>query len=337
MEQRQIGDATEIWEGSGKYWITENYPTNFHTFFRRKMLVPEDTIENYRRCDNSEMSQLSLAARRWQEPPQAFINMWNTRLKRCKGNIGESGYDNTSGYFMLNGIIDLTYEDARRIYACPQVSVDTPNTGIYSGYYETMGSLSPRLSVGGGSASTGGMTKQIAVGPRTNFPDETWLNITPDFNKSCMGNTKMEVAVLHGVAGAGCFDGCKSLHTIWVDAIGEEDPGLGGLSALRELYVGSSSALALKGNLDIRSAANISLATMQRAVNKQFVQGGDTITIMVHDDVFAKLRGDTTNEAAAALSPDELAEWVAVKEKSEQVGVLFTAVITLPSGPSLLE
>lgn len=33
------------------------------------------------------------------------------------------------------------------------------------------------------------------------------------------------------------------------------------------------------------------------------------ITITVHADVYAKLTGDTTNAAASALSPEELAQW----------------------------
>lgn len=31
--------------------------------------------------------------------------------------------------------------------------------------------------------------------------------------------------------------------------------------------------------------------------------------IKVHPDIYAKLTGDITNEVAAALSPEELAQW----------------------------
>ncbi len=41
-------------------------------------------------------------------------------------------------------------------------------------------------------------------------------------------------------------------------------------------------------------------------------QGSNPITVTVHADVFAKLTGDTTNEAAAALTDDEKTAWAAV-------------------------
>ena len=34
-----------------------------------------------------------------------------------------------------------------------------------------------------------------------------------------------------------------------------------------------------------------------------------SITVTVHPDVYAKLTGDTTNAAAAALTAEELAQW----------------------------
>ena len=50
---------------------------------------------------------------------------------------------------------------------------------------------------------------------------------------------------------------------------------------------------------------------MQYLVNKAY-NGTKAITITVHPDVYAKLTGDTTNAAAAALTADELAQWQAI-------------------------
>ena len=50
------------------------------------------------------------------------------------------------------------------------------------------------------------------------------------------------------------------------------------------------------------------------------------ITITVHPDVYAKLTGDTTNEAAAALTPEELAAWQQVLADAVDRNISFATV-----------
>ncbi len=49
-------------------------------------------------------------------------------------------------------------------------------------------------------------------------------------------------------------------------------------------------------------------------------------TITVHGDVYAKLTGDTTNAAAAALSPEELAQWQQVLTDAVAKNISFATV-----------
>ena len=49
----------------------------------------------------------------------------------------------------------------------------------------------------------------------------------------------------------------------------------------------------------------------------------DAYTITVHADVYAKLTGDTTNEAAAALTAEELAQWQALLTKAAGKHITF--------------
>lgn len=63
----------------------------------------------------------------------------------------------------------------------------------------------------------------------------------------------------------------------------------------------------LKYNFSIASLKIISLASMQYMVNNSTATS--PITVTVHPDVYAKLTGDTTNAAAAALTAEELAQW----------------------------
>lgn len=63
----------------------------------------------------------------------------------------------------------------------------------------------------------------------------------------------------------------------------------------------------LCNNFGISFLKSISLASMQYMVNNSTATS--PITVTVHPDVYAKLTGDTTNAAAAALTSDELAQW----------------------------
>lgn len=63
----------------------------------------------------------------------------------------------------------------------------------------------------------------------------------------------------------------------------------------------------LSKNFNISSLESISLASMQYMINNS--HAASSITVTVHPDVYAKLTGDTTNAAAAALTAEELAQW----------------------------
>lgn len=47
-------------------------------------------------------------------------------------------------------------------------------------------------------------------------------------------------------------------------------------------------------------------------------------TIQVHPNVYAKLTGDTSKAAAAALTAEELAQWMALVETASSKNISFT-------------
>lgn len=65
--------------------------------------------------------------------------------------------------------------------------------------------------------------------------------------------------------------------------------------------------LAVGANLLLDNSQSLLLTSVQYLVAN--ATNTSPITIKVHPDVYAKLTGDTTNEAAATLSADELAQW----------------------------
>lgn len=103
-----------------------------------------------------------------------------------------------------------------------------------------------------------------------------------------------------GTWAAGVYAGCKSLETIEFSVV------FAGI----DIYLPDSPL--------------ISLETLQRI--HQRYGGSKPITAFVHPDVYAKLTGDTSNAAAAALSEEELAQWVQVLVDCAAKNVTFATV-----------
>lgn len=88
--------------------------------------------------------------------------------------------------------------------------------------------------------------------------------------------------------------------------------------ALREMR------LRCTADFDIHWSPLLSLETV-----RSFIPPGmatKAIVITVHQDVYAKLTGDTTNDAAAALTPDELAAWQQVLADAADKNITFITV-----------
>ena len=118
------------------------------------------------------------------------------------------------------------------------------------------------------------------------------------------------------------FNGCYALHTV-IGVLGDSDSN-------REILIGNAPKLVklrinrLARNLDIRYSPLWSLESVSYTIENA---GNNTtaITITVHADVYAKLTGDTTNEAAAALTADELSQWQALLTKAAGKHIAFAS------------
>lgn len=88
--------------------------------------------------------------------------------------------------------------------------------------------------------------------------------------------------------------------------------------------------------LDIRQSASFSLQwcplmsyeTFRYVTHEgsNYLPANSKVTITVHPDVYAKLTGDTTNEAAAALTPEELAQWQQVLADAVAKNISFATL-----------
>lgn len=111
------------------------------------------------------------------------------------------------------------------------------------------------------------------------------------------------------------FHGCLKLKEIIPAIIDSTDSWASWIAAFRDCAELESFQLkGLRYNLDLKWSPKLSLGTMQYLVDNAStaITAEKPVVVTVHADVFAKLTGDMTNEAAAALTDDEKTAWAAV-------------------------
>lgn len=110
IQQRFVNDSlTEIYVIGGGNFITQSRPTNFHQFFTRKILTPTEDISDFREVTAAERADLEKADAAWVEPPCSFIDLFD----KAAGGYGR--YNPETGFFELNGIMDIGYQEAMEI------------------------------------------------------------------------------------------------------------------------------------------------------------------------------------------------------------------------------
>lgn len=129
IETRIInGSFTELYTGGGNY-MTQAKATHFHSFWTRKILAPTESIDDFKEVTASEKAKLEAADAAWERPPQSFIDAWNTRADFTSMNksykFGQ--YNEDTGYFELNKILDIEYPEAREIMVQSGNKVDGDN------------------------------------------------------------------------------------------------------------------------------------------------------------------------------------------------------------------
>lgn len=161
---------------------------------------------------------------------------------------------------------------------------------------------------------------------RTNLPlYSNWATI--NLSRFAENNTSLEVAnvncVIRGDYLQLAFYGCKHLREIRGPIRHEiakiDDGAFLGCPKLESLDLRK-----LKGNLLLSNSPLFKLDSLDSIVTNA-ANGNTAITITVHADVYAKLTGDTTNEAAAALTADELSQWQALLTKAAGKHIAFAS------------
>lgn len=291
--------------GESETFITEAKTTMFHRFFRTKILAPGESVSDFIEVTEAERQKLLDALATWKRPPQVFIDMWN---KAC-GIWGS--YNEETGYFELNGLTDITYEEALEIF---RISSVLP-TGSYS-------SLVRRYAMVNNNITSTRTLMPICI-PMGASIDATYMIASNRAIQTLRftGDTSIEdygcVKNMNGI-----FQNASTLRWVYgIISIGDANPivfaNASGLKHVQLKY--------LKSNLNISACALIDSESLNYAIQNRSTKKTSPITFTVHADVYAKLTGDTTNSAVAALSPEELAEWTALPALAAEKNITFVS------------
>lgn len=215
-----------------------------------------------------------------------FIKLWNaacaSRFVTSSYYKPSGQYNESTGYFELNGITDIGIVEAIR---------------IYSAYVS-------------GRTTTGYRTN-IPVGMQ-NYQDaaaEIRMFTNTQVEKICGSFSAVNAEVLN-------TNTLKEINAIRI-GYGSNSINIQSTS-LEIIYFSAQNAYHYSCTIRIPNAANFRLDGIA-----QIVQWLSNSTVTVHRDVYAKLTGDTTNAAAAALSKEELAQWQEMAVSAAEYNITF--------------
>ena len=224
-----------------------------------------------------------------------FVDLW-TRCYDCQ-------YDATKAKpFTCNGVA-LTYQEAIDVYNAPRISYPRP-TGLCGNY-----------------------NKNLAVKTLI-FVDSVGLYVMHDLSRFIRGSKIINLRLANNNSSVkvsniyDAFGGCATL--IEVNGIIDISEVNTGNSINAFTYAVSLREIRLLGltiNLNLQWQKELSYESLRYLVDN--ATNTSPITVTVHPDVYAKLTGDTTNEAAGVLTEEEEAAWQQVLADAVEKNISF--------------
>ena len=204
-----------------------------------------------------------------------FIDQWNTAC----GSFGR--YNPETGYFELNGLTDITYEEALQIYCYYSPTAYQKN--LYN---------SAKVRTNIPNANFDGYDMDLAFIFCNTIEVVRLCNdnsrVRGKFNSTYRRAGKLRRIL--GVMDSPVFDNLTFEYC-------------GALEDVKILCTFNRSI----PSINLKWSPKISLDSFNYYVTNKGQASATIIT--VHPDVYAKLTGDTTNAAAAVLTEEELAQW----------------------------
>lgn len=232
-----------------------------------------------------------------------FIDIWNDVC----GTYGT--YNNQTGYFELNGLTDITYEEALDIYR--DGTFDSLSSAGKNFSHRTNLPIRARHSTG--TIAMSFTSDDFAMD--TEVANLKTLNSSIGFSAYPISiyNKPMGYAKLKKIIGFIDFHFARATINWFVGATNIEEVEIHRLAY--SINLGSCSKLSLQ-----------SFTTLINNADSDKDSGIHPRVVTVHADVYAKLTGDTTSSAAAALTEEELAQWAQVLTDAMAKNISFATV-----------
>lgn len=243
-----------------------------HTFHRSLVLAEGKSADAWREVTPAQKAQIEAEDAARTRPPQAFIDRWNTRA-------GEYGcYNEATGFFELNGITDIGYEEALRIDAVSTwpacvafgrlvavLARDLKVRTVFPFYLKAQDTLQINFFAANNTS--------IEV---LRFVSDGTIVFT-DFNFAfyfCIKLTRIEGAIkVNGANVASAFSYCLALQEVRLHS--------------------------LKWDVNFASCASLSLASIDYLITNR--AGTNGITVTLHPTVYDKIMDEANEEWHALL------------------------------------
>lgn len=286
-----INGMTEISASSGKY-LTQSYPTNFHEFYSKKMILPDDSVDNYKEVTETEKTQIETQDAKWEEPSKELIERWNEEWWRGSQlfEYNRFGFFNTqTGFFEGNGIKDITTSQAKNILSIGLISVPEETSKNYLCPYLYIYRVPTILPI---------MVNNSLIRAACSV---AYVKVIRIVNYAIVNNGANPAITPINVANSqGIFYVCPNLEEVKAilnvdnDSIPSSVHFFDGLryNSLKEIKI-----INLKKGINLRDHLNLNIDCVDFMVeNAKTVDAGQTITL--HPNVYAKVSDELFGKAS---------------------------------------
>lgn len=277
IETRIINSSfTELYTGGGNY-MTQAKATHFHDFWTRKILAPTESIDDFKEVTAAEKAKLEAADAAWERPPQSFIDLFNNR-EALGGAMPCEGYNEETGYFELNHIKDIDYDEA---------------VAILNASYPMMLGISPKTIY----QDCGAILRVRTLMPICiiNSNNGTQIN-----NNSYIEALRFQSKALAGfgkghltVGGANWITNLSKLNVVYGQLAYNGNMSITKCPSLEDITIYAFAGQ--NHTLQIPDSPLLSVESIQYFINKTEV----TTTLILHPDAYARVTEEMFEKAAA--------------------------------------
>ena len=266
----------------GGNWLTESYATNFHHFYKRKMLTGSESMADFREITNAEKTAIEASDAAWVQPSDELITRWDEAWMPCGKRFGQ--YNRLTGFFEGNEVKDITTAQALKILEAGYIGLDS--LGSYANYtrlYLSLPTLLPITFVSYLSGISSISAKNIRLVSyytiQTGWSDSHPLTVSDSSCFLLYSSVKQVFGILDVASD-------KASSHFW--------NGLGG-KVLETLWVKN-----IKKNINLSKHPNFRLDCLLYMIEN--AANTAAIVITVHPEVFAKIADENNEEWHALLT-----------------------------------